>query len=110
MALIRFFIMLVWVLVFVVLLLFAAKNVEPVTLRFYFDRVWEAPLIVVVLAAFAAGTLFGLIACLPSQVRQRRNIMGLKRELRIRDKAAAMPSAREETSATAATTDVSTAV
>ena len=87
MALIRFLIMLVWALVFIVLLLFAAKNVETVTLRFYFDRAWEAPLIVVVLAAFAAGTLFGLIACLPSQVRQRRNIMGLKRELRIRDKA-----------------------
>ena len=54
MALIRFLIMLVWALVFIVLLLFAAKNVETVTLRFYFDRAWEAPLIVVVLAAFAA--------------------------------------------------------
>ena len=109
MALIRFLIMLVWALVFIVLLLFAAKNVETVTLRFYFDRAWEAPLIVVVLAAFAAGTLFGLIACLPSQVRQRRNIMGLKRELRIRDKAAAMPTP-DAPPATTAVTDVSTIV
>ena len=109
MALIRFLIMLVWALVFIVLLLFAAKNVETVTLRFYFDRAWEAPLIVVVLAAFAAGTLLVRIACLPSQVRQRRNIMGLKRELRIRDKAAAMPTP-EVPPATTAVTDVSSIV
>ena len=89
MALLRFFTMLVWVLVFIVLLLFAAKNVETVTLRFYLDHAWDAPLIVVFLTAFAAGALFGLIACLPSLVRQRRDIIGLKRELRIRDKAAA---------------------
>src|SRR5690606_4227921 len=113
MALIRFLIMLVWALVFVVLLLFAIKNVEPVTLRFYFDRAWDAPLIVVILAAFAAGALFGFLACVPSLVRQRRNAMSLRRELRIRDKAAAaMPPPSEpsvEPPATSAVTDVSTA-
>lgn len=86
MALIRFLTMLVWALVFVVLLLFAVKNAQPVDLRFYFDKVWQAPLIVVVLSAFAGGTLLGLIACLPALVRQRRDIMGLKRELRVREK------------------------
>lgn len=112
MALIRFLIMLVWALVFIVLLLFAVKNVEPVTLRFYFERTWDAPLIVVILAAFAAGALFGFLACVPSLVRQRRNAMSLRRELRIRDKAAAaMPPPTEPTiepPATSAVTDVST--
>lgn len=106
MALIRFFILLVWLLVFVVLLLFAAKNVEPVTLRFYFDQAWEAPLIVIVLAAFAAGALFGVAACIPPLVRSRRTAMNLRHELRIRDKAVAKP----EPSTTSAVTDVSTSV
>lgn len=108
MALIRFFTMLIWALVFIVLLLFAAKNVETVTLRFYFDRAWDAPLIVVVLAVFAAGAVFGLTACLPSMVRRRREIIGLRRELRIRDKAATMAGREEQPVSTV--TDVSTIV
>ena len=87
MALIRFLSMLGWTLLFVLLLLFAIKNADPVALHFYFDQHWQAPLIVVVLAAFAAGALFGLLACLPPLIRQRRDILGLKKEIRIRDKA-----------------------
>ena len=44
---------------FVVLLAFAAKNTDPVTLRFYFDLVWQAPLVAVLLAFFAAGAALG---------------------------------------------------
>ena len=40
---------------FVVLLAFAAKNTDPVTLRFYFDLAWQAPLVALLLAFFAAG-------------------------------------------------------
>lgn len=105
MALVRFFVMLIWALVFIVLLLFAAKNVETVSLRFYFDRVWEAPLIVVLLGAFAAGAFFGLLAFLPTFVRQRRQIMGLKRELRIRDRAAATATANAATPTAVTTLD-----
>jgi len=91
MASLRFLTMLVWALVFLVLLLFAVKNAEPVDLRFYFDQTWQAPLIVVVLCAFGAGALFGLIACLPALVRRRREIGVLKRELRVRDNLSAVP-------------------
>jgi len=35
---------------FVVLLAFAAKNTESVTLRFYFDLAWQAPLVALLLA------------------------------------------------------------
>jgi uncharacterized integral membrane protein len=95
MALIRFLSLLAWALVFILLLLFAIKNANPVELHFYFDQHWQAPLIVVVLAAFAAGSLFGLLACLPPLVRQRREIVGLKKEIRIRDKAGIGAAPRE---------------
>ena len=84
MAVIRFLIFLFWSAVFVVLLLFAIKNTELVTVRFYFERAWEAPLVFVVLAAFAFGAAFGVIACTLPLLRQRRAILGLRRELKSR--------------------------
>ncbi len=69
-----------WLLVFLLLLAFAAKNVQPVALRFYFDLVWQAPLVLLLFAFFAAGALLGLLAALGSLLRQRREISRLKRE------------------------------
>ncbi len=66
--------------VFLLLAAFAAKNVDPVALRFYFDLAWTAPLIVVLLGFFAAGALFGVLALLGTVLRQRREISLLKRE------------------------------
>jgi putative membrane protein len=65
--------------VFVLLVAFAAKNVEPVALRFYFDIALKAPLVLVLLAAFALGALFGVLALLGTVVRQRRQISLLKK-------------------------------
>ena len=65
--------------IFLFLLAFAAKNVAPVTLNFYFDLSWQAPLVVVLLGFFAAGALFGLIAMLSVLLRQRREIHRLRR-------------------------------
>jgi uncharacterized integral membrane protein len=65
--------------VFVLLVAFAAKNVEPVTLRFYFDLELKAPLVLVLLAAFALGALFGVAALLGTLVRQRREISLLRK-------------------------------
>ena len=45
----------VWLVLFLLLLAFAAKNTAPVALRFYFDLVWQAPLVLVLFAFFAAG-------------------------------------------------------
>jgi len=64
---------------FVVLLAFAAKNTEPVALRFYFDLAWRAPLVAVLLAFFAAGVALGLLAMLGTWITQRREIARLKR-------------------------------
>ena len=63
---------------FLLLVALAAKNVEPVTIRFYFDTALQAPLIVVLFAAFAAGALFGILAMLGALLRQRREIAALR--------------------------------
>ena len=68
-----------WLAVFLVLIGFAAKNVEPVSLRFYFDLVLNAPLIVVLFASFSCGAAFGILALLATLLRQRRDIARLKR-------------------------------
>ena len=67
--------------VFLFLLAFAVKNTDPVTLRFYFELAWQAPLIVLLLAFFAAGAVFGLAAALATLFAQRRENLELKREL-----------------------------
>ena len=57
------------IVLFLLLAAFAAKNVEPVALRFYFDLSLQAPLIVLLLAFFAAGALFGVLALLGTLLR-----------------------------------------
>ena len=65
--------------VFVLLLAFAAKNIEPVTLRFYFDLALQAPLVLVLFGCFVLGALFGVTALLTTLLRQRREISVLKK-------------------------------
>lgn len=84
MVIFRFLSALVWAIVFLVLLMFALKNTDPVTVRFYFEQEWRAPLMLVALATFAAGSVFGLIATVPAFMRRQREIAGLKKELRLR--------------------------
>jgi putative membrane protein len=64
---------------FVLLLAFAAKNTDPVTLRFYFGLVWQAPLVALLLAFFAAGVALGLMAMFGSWFAQRRELSRLQR-------------------------------
>ena len=65
--------------VFLLLVAFAAKNAEPVTLRFYFDLALEAPLVVALFGFFAAGAVFGILALLGALLRQRRELAALRR-------------------------------
>ena len=78
----RFVTWTVRLLVFLFLLAFAVKNTDPVTLHFYFELAWQAPLIVLLLSFFAAGAAFGLAASLATLFGQRREILRLKRERR----------------------------
>ena len=86
--------------VFVLLVAFAAMNVQPVKLRFYFDLALETPLVVLLLFAFfAAGALLGVLALLGALLRQRREILRLRREARgkaqLQDARQAPPAAAE---------------
>ena len=68
------------VLVFLLLIAFAAKNVEPVTLRFYFDLALQTPLVLALFGFFALGALFGVLSLLGALLRQRREISALRRK------------------------------
>ena len=74
---------LVWalrILLFVAVVAFALRNSESVTLRLFPGYEWQASLVLVLLAFFAAGAAFGLAALLPMVFRQRRRIGRLERE------------------------------
>jgi uncharacterized integral membrane protein len=66
-------------LVFVLLVAFGAKNVESVTLRFYFGVEVATPLILALFGAFALGAFFGVLSLLGRVLRQRREISALKK-------------------------------
>jgi putative membrane protein len=68
---------------FLFLAALAAKNVEPVTLRFYFDLALQAPLVAVLFGAFALGALFGMLALTGTLLRQRREISRIRSQDKI---------------------------
>ena len=78
-------------LVFLALLAFAVKNADPIKLRYLLGQEWEAPLAFVLLLFFAAGAVLGVLASLAYLVRQRRELLALRRERRGR---AEEPAAR----------------
>jgi uncharacterized integral membrane protein len=64
----------VWLLrgfVFFTLFAFALNNQEPATVRWFFGVQWSAPMVIIVLAAFAAGCVIGVLAMLPGWWRRR---------------------------------------
>jgi lipopolysaccharide assembly protein A len=75
---------LIWILKFVLfalVLAFALKNTELVTVRYYFGGEWQSPLVFVLLVTFCAGVAVGLAAALSTLFAQRRQISTLKRAL-----------------------------
>jgi putative membrane protein len=66
--------------IFVFLLAFALKNMEPVSVFFFLDTAWQAPLIIVVLVFFAAGAVLGVLSLLGTVFGLRREVSRLKRE------------------------------
>ena len=75
---------LTWALRFIIvsfLIVFAIQNTELVILRVMPGYFWEAPLVVVLLAFFAAGAVLGVLSMLGIIYRQRREVVRLKREM-----------------------------
>ena len=59
-------------LLFFVLFAFALNNQHTVDLKWFLGYQWQAPMVFIVLAAFALGCATGVLAMVPSWWRQRR--------------------------------------
>ncbi len=75
-------------LLFFVLLGFAVKNDQPITLRYFFGYEWQSSLVVVLLLFFSVGTIVGVLAMLVNVLHQRREIARLERDIKTRNKPA----------------------
>lgn len=65
---------LLWLLkaaIFFTLFAFALNNQHDATVYFFFGTYWRAPLVLVVLAAFAGGLVVGALGMLPGWWRHR---------------------------------------
>lgn len=64
-----------WILkaaIFFTLFAFALNNQHEVTAHFFFGNAWQAPLVLMVLIAFTAGVVIGVLGMLPRWWRDRR--------------------------------------
>lgn len=74
---------LIWFLriaLFLLLLGFAVKNADTVTLRYYFGYEWQAPLVLILLVFLALGVAIGVLSCLGNLFRQKREIAAFKKK------------------------------
>jgi lipopolysaccharide assembly protein A len=69
---------------FIVLLGFAIKNTDPVSVHYFLGWEWRAPLALVLLVFFVAGAALGVMAGAAWLYRHRREVIHLRRELRQR--------------------------
>jgi uncharacterized integral membrane protein len=92
---------LVWLLrlfIVAILIWFALKNSQLVDVNGLPGQVWQAPLVFVLLVVFVAGVVIGLLAWVPTLMRQRREIARLKRANATQAAVAGMsPPAERET-------------
>jgi len=58
--------------VFFALFAFALNNQQDAAVRWFFGYEWRAPMVIIVLTAFAGGCAFGVLAMVPSWWRHRR--------------------------------------
>ena len=73
--------------IFFALFAFALNNLQPATVNWFFSYAWNARMVIVVLAAFVCGTVFGVLAMTPSWWHHRR------RAKRLESPAVAAPAA-----------------
>jgi uncharacterized integral membrane protein len=63
--------------IFFTLFAFALNNQQTAVVNWFFGVEWRTPMVIVVLAAFAAGCTIGVLAMLPSWWRHRREAQRL---------------------------------
>ena len=80
---------------FFLLMGFAVKNSDSVTLHYYLGYEWQAPLVLVILLFFTIGTAIGVVASLGFMFKQRRELLALKKELRLKSHASTLDQIAE---------------
>jgi uncharacterized integral membrane protein len=58
--------------IFFALFAFALNNQQETVVHWFFGFEWRAPMVIVVLAAFAAGCVLGVLAMVPAWWRHRQ--------------------------------------
>jgi putative membrane protein len=67
----KYFLWLLKAAIFFTLFAFALNNQQDATVHFFFGTQWRAPLVLVVLTAFAAGVSVGVLGMVPRWWRHR---------------------------------------
>ena len=68
----KYFLWLLKAAIFFTLFAFALNNEQDATVHFFFGTQWRAPLVLVVLAAFALGLVIGALGMVPRWWKHRR--------------------------------------
>src|SRR6187549_3408280 len=68
----RLFVWLFRAFIFFALFAFALNNQQGAIVRWFFGIEWHAPMVIVVLTAFAGGCAIGVLAMVPSWWKHRR--------------------------------------
>ncbi len=86
---------LLWLLkaaIFFTLFAFALNNQQTVTVHFFFGTLWQAPLVLVVLAAFVGGLIAGVLVMVPRWWKHRSTAAKLSQPAAPEEAAAANTS------------------
>ena len=67
----KYFLWLLKAAIFFTLFAFALNNQQDATVHFFFGTQWRAPLVLVVLSAFALGVIVGVLGMVPRWWRRR---------------------------------------
>ena len=78
---------------FFTLFAFALNNQQPVAVNWFFGYAWSTSMVYVVLAAFAVGCVFGVLAMTPSWWHHRRRAKQLHQAAAQSSPAPATPAA-----------------
>lgn len=61
--------------IFFTLFAFALNNQQTVAVHFFFGTLWQAPLVLVVLATFACGLSMGVLVMMPRWWKKRKTAL-----------------------------------
>ncbi|MFN7856017.1 MAG: lipopolysaccharide assembly LapA domain-containing protein [Acidovorax sp.] len=95
----RYVLWLIKAAIFFTLFAFALNNQQDATVHFFFGTQWRAPLVLVVLTAFAAGLIVGVLGMVPRWWRHR----AAARRAQAASPAAAAPASSSATGSANAT-------